>query len=165
MASTPVTSVIQRAGEMIDVGDCQSAYKLLAPLLAAQNPEAQFLYATFSISGMETVEEFEARSISLLQAASDAGYAPAMYALAVCYDAGDMVGRDSIRASVLYKKAAEAGNPKAKLSHGLDLFYGSNGMPKDEQRGLILIKQAMAENVDDAVDALERLKTSDNGRG
>ena len=58
-----------------------------------------------------------------------------------------------------------AGNPKAKLSHGLDLFYGSNGMPKDEQRGLILIKQAMAENVDDAVDALERLKTSDNGRG
>lgn len=163
MANAPVANIIQQARDAIDVGDCESAYELLAPLLSEKNPEAEFLYATFSISGMETAEQFEARSVRLLQAASDAGYAPAMYALAVCYDSGDMVGRDAVRASLLNKKAAEAGYPKAKLSHGLDLFYGSNEMPKDEQRGLALIEQAVAENVPGAADILEQLRSASTG--
>lgn len=158
MVSASVADILKQARDAIEVGDCGMAHSLLLPLLAQQNPEAQFLYSTFSLSEMETVEEFEARSVSLLQAASDAGYAPAMYALAVCLDSGDMVSRDVIQASALYKKAAEAGYPKAKLSHGLDLFYGSNGMPKDERRGTILIEQAVAENVDGAVDALEQIR-------
>lgn len=162
MARALVTDVIQKAREMIEVGECRKAYKLLAPLLAEKNPEAQFLYAKFSISGTESVEDFEARSISLLQASSAAGYAPAMYALAACYDSGDLVARDAVRASMLYEKAAEAGYPKAKLSHGMNLFYGANGIRKNEEHGLALIEQAIAENVDGAVEALEQIMDERN---
>ncbi len=56
------------------------------------------------------------------------GYAPAIYSLAVCYDLGDLVTRDADKASLLFKQAAELGHSKAKLNHGLDLFYGSNGI-------------------------------------
>jgi TPR repeat protein len=158
MVDTSTTDVIEQARVAIDTGDCRTAYDLLRPLLAVQNPAAQFLYATFSISETESDEEFEARSIRLLQSASDAGYAPAMYALAVCLDSGDMVTRNPIMASSFYKKAAEAGYPKAKLSYGLDLIYGSNGIPKDERLGIFMIEQALAEHVDGAAEALDRVR-------
>jgi TPR repeat protein len=157
MADTSTTDVIEQARVAIDMGDCQIAYDLLRPLLDDQNPAAQFLYATFSISETESDEEFEARSIYLLQLASDAGYAPAMYALAVCLDSGDMIAVDPVRASALYKKAAEVGYPKAKLSYGLDLIYGSNGIPKDKRLGIVMIEQALAEGVDGAAEVLDRL--------
>ncbi|MCL2020881.1 MAG: hypothetical protein FWG81_01955 [Betaproteobacteria bacterium] len=151
MPDTPVDSILARAAEIIDSGgDFQIAYDLLQPLLAAQDPAAQFIYAHFGLPG-ETRDELEARSINLLQSASDAGYPPAMYELAVCLDAGgstvDLVAIDKIRAAALFKKAADAGYPKAKRIHGLDLFYGSNGISQDKALGIALLEQAVAANV------------------
>ena len=70
-----------------------------------------------------------------------------------------MVERDVALASALYTQAAEAGYPRAKLSYGLNLFYGSHGMQKDESLGLAMIKQAAAEHVDGAIEALEKVVT------
>lgn len=65
--------------------------------------------------------------------------------------------KDTVQASALYKNAAAAGLPKAKLFHGLDLFYGSNGIKKDEKQGLALIMQAAEDNVEGAAEALEQI--------
>ncbi len=139
------------------LGDCSVVYELIKPLLIKNNPAALFLYSTFSVAGMETDDEFDIRRMELLNKSAESGYLPAIYELAVCYDLGDLVEQDHTIAGGLYKKAAEAGYAKAKLSHGLNLFYGSHGMPKDKEFGLSLIKQAANENIDGAVDALKQL--------
>jgi TPR repeat protein len=151
--------ILREARDKLAIGSCRAAYKLLIPLLDEKNPEALFLYSTFSISGTETDADFDVRRIELLEASSSAGYAPAMYELAICFDIGDLVARDVVKASSLYKKAAEAGYAKAKLSHGLNLYYGSNGMQKDEILGLNFISQAVSESVEGAGEVLRELKS------
>jgi len=156
MTKNEPTDPIEQAWQQIDSGDLREAYRLLMPLLAEGDPAAQFLYSSFSFANEESTDEFEARSVRLLRMASDAGYPPAMYALAVRYDIGDaMVIRDVAKADALFKAAADAGHPRAKLIHGTALFYGANDVEQDEAKGLLLIEQAAADGVDDAQDALE----------
>jgi len=153
-----IDEIIKRASEELNSGDCRVAYKLLQPLIEKKIPAALFLYSTFSCYGTETIKEFEARSVNLLRETSDMGYPPAMFALAACYDTGDLVEKDSIKAAILCKKASDAGYSKAKIYHGLNLFYGSNGIPKNKKLGLDLIKQAVKENADGAAEVLEEIK-------
>lgn len=149
--------VLEKVEKALDDGDCKSAYSLLLPLIEEKYPPALYLYSTFSISEVESDADFDKRRIRLLQIASADGYAPAIFALAECYEFGDLVDKDIVRASALYRNAAEAGFSKAKLIHGLDLFYGSNEIQKDEKQGLALIKQAAEESVDGATEALEQV--------
>lgn len=158
MDKSDVQKSLQEARNNIEHGDCRKAYEILKPLLSEQNQDALFIYASFSISNIETEEEFDERRIKILQELAGAGYAPAIYELAVCYDTGDFIEQDSVRAATLYKSAAETGYAKAKLSHGLNLYYGSNQMPEKKEMGLSLIKQAADENVEGAYDALQQLK-------
>jgi TPR repeat protein len=158
MGNSSIKGILQKAKQKLKMGDCKNAYLLLEPLLSQKNPEALFLYSTFSLHDMETDSQFEVRSINLLKEASEAGYAPATYALAVCYEYGDLIEQNCILAATLYKKAAEAGYSKAKLDHGLNLFYGSNGIPKEKHLGLTLIKQAILERVDGAAEILGQLE-------
>lgn len=153
---------IRQATEMIEIGKCEKAYEILKPLLLQKNSEAIFLYSQFSLSKMETEEEFEKRSVALLQIAARAGFPPAIYALAVCYDTGDLQEKDASLASELFLKAAEAGYSKAKLSHGLNLYYGSNGITKNHVLGLKFIRQAVDEKVEDAHKILTELEKNTN---
>lgn len=130
----------------------------MQPLIDKNDPAALFLYAHFSISASETEEEFDDRRIRILRSLNDLGYAPGIYELGICYEIGDLVARDLIIASALYKKAAELGHSKAKLSYGLDLYHGSNGIKKDEALGLELIKQAVDDNVEGAETQWNELK-------
>lgn len=130
MDETYIQRSLRDTREKLEVGDCRSAYELLMPLVSEGNSEALFLYSTFSLPEMEADEDFDERRVRLLQVSSNSGYVPAIYELAVCYDIGDLVETDPVKASALYKRAAEAGHSKAKLNHGLDLYYGSNGMPQ-----------------------------------
>jgi TPR repeat protein len=155
--------ILRKARDKLAIGSCGAAYKLLIPLLEEMNPEALFLYSTFSISGTESNADFDERRIRLLESSSRVGYAPAICALAACYDIGDLVERDVVKASSLYKKAAEAGYAKAKLSHGLNLYYGSNGISKDEVLGLSLIRQAVNENVEGADVVLQQIEQKGAG--
>lgn len=104
VTNTKATDPIEQAWQLVDNGDIRKAYELLAPLLAEGVPAAEFLYSRFSFSDVESIDQFEARSIRLLRSASAAGYAPALHALAVHYDMGDVVNRDPCEASRLERR-------------------------------------------------------------
>lgn len=158
MDTSDTTSILRQAEEALNAGDSRKAISLLQPLIEKKNHEALFLYSHLSIFGTETDEEFDERRIRILRSLSEVGYPPALYELGVCYDTADIVERSSVLASELYKKAAEAGYPKAKLSHGLDLYYGSNGITKNETLGLNFIRQAAAEKVEEADEILSGIE-------
>ncbi|MFC0130839.1 SEL1-like repeat protein [Ralstonia solanacearum] len=130
----------------------------MRPLIEKSDPAALFLYAHFSIPASETEVEFDERRIGILRSLNDLGYAPGVYELGICYEIGDLVERDQILSSALYKKAAELGYSKAKLRYGLDLYYGSNGIKTDEPLGLAFIKQAADDNVEGAETQWNELK-------
>ncbi len=149
--------LLREAEIELNTGDCFKALKLIEPLLAEGDPAALFLYSHFSLLSLESDEEFEKRSIEMLKTAAGVGYLPAIYSLAVCYELGDRIAMDKLHAADLYKKAYEAGYFKAKLDHGLNIYYGSYGTPKDTTRGLELIRQAALEGDDKASDVLKEL--------
>lgn len=144
-----------RASQLIDSGDCAEAYKLLKPLIDEGQAEALFLFSKFSIRS-ESDEEFERRSLKCLERAAAAHYPPALYALGVCYDAGEMTAYDPLMAARLFEQAAIGGYAKAKLSHGLNLYYGSNGVMKDVTAGLEFIRAAADDGVEGAIEFFPR---------
>jgi len=158
--SKDVESKISFAEKLISEGQLRKARAILAHLAEQFNADALFLYSTFSISKEETVAEFERRSIEMLEKAAELGHAKAAYALGVCYEFGDGVICDKSRAASLFKKSAEGGYPKAKLSYGLDLIYGSNGIPQNRDLGVALLKEAAKAGVSEALDELAALGES-----
>jgi TPR repeat protein len=160
MVNSNISELLKKARHEIDCGECKTALGILMPLIKGKNPEALFLYSMFSVSGEETDEEFEQRSISLLKESSDLGYAPAMYALAVCYKFGDLVPKDVSRSQALFKKSADAGYARAKLEHGLNLVYGTEKIEQNEKLGISLIKEAADEGLEEAIDTLQQLTKS-----
>lgn len=66
----------------------------------------------------------------------------AMYQLARLYETGyDSIAADSVRSMQLYKKAADAGYPKAQNYYGF-LLYQGRGVERDRAKGLHLMEQA-----------------------
>lgn len=163
MVKEKTETLLKKAEVYIDQGDIEKARLILQPLVEEKNAEAIFLRSTFSLADEETEEEFEVRSIEMLTESARLGHPAALYALAVCYDFGDMVEQNSEQAATLFKEAAEAGYSKAKLNYGLDLIYGSNGIPKNECLGLSLIEEAANEGVEGAKEELEELRKRLNG--
>ncbi|WP_128841409.1 sel1 repeat family protein [Burkholderia catarinensis] len=151
-----VDAVLNRVRDLINRDNIDLARKLLAPLVEEKNGEALFIYSMFSNPG-ESDDDFERRSISLLREASVAGCVSAIYALGNFYLNGDLVERDDFVSSLLFKHAAEHGHSAAKLAHGLNLFYGSNGIEKDELLGVTFVKAADSEGVEGAAEELREL--------
>jgi TPR repeat protein len=143
--------VFLKAARIIESGDCSQAYRLLKPYIEQGRAEAIFLFSKFSRES-ETDDEFERRSLECLERAAAANYPPALYALGVCYDLGELTVRDPLKAARLFESAASGGYAKAKLSHGLNLYYGSNGVAKDVNAGLELIRAAAADGVQGAIE-------------
>ena len=135
-------------------GDTRRAMDLLTPLIARREPEALYWYSQFSVSNEETKDEFESRSIRLLTESAEAGFPPANFALAVCYQQGDLVEKDERRSAELFRKAAEGGLPQAQFEHGLNLVYGINGIKKNKERGLVMIRRAAKQGVEAAAERL-----------
>ncbi len=76
----------QNAEALLENGEVEALYELLLPYLEQNDPYAQFLYSSFSLESTgETDDEFEARSINLLESASVGGVAEASYRLGVIY--------------------------------------------------------------------------------
>lgn len=133
---------------------------MLRPLIEEGHPAALFLFAHFSIAATETDAEFDVRRLEILKRLTNFGYAPAMYELGICYEIGDLVQQDPMTAASLFDRAAELGSAKAKLSHGLNLYYGSNGIGRNTAQGLAFIKQAADEAVEGAEARWEELSVS-----
>lgn len=152
-----VRQALDSAKKEIEQGDCSLAYKALQPLIEIENPEALYLFSMFCLPDSETIEEFEQRSFSVLMKAAEKEYPPAQYALGVYYDGGDIVKQDKLKAALLFKNSANNGYPKAQLSYGLDLYYGSNGIQEDICLGLSFIREAAANGIEEAAETLKEL--------
>jgi len=130
-------------------------YELLSPYLEQNDAYAQFLYSSFSLeSAGETDEEFEARSMKLLEGASEGGVAEASYRLGVIYLYGDIVDISSKSSSDYFERAIVQGHSHSKFTYGFNLYYGVGDIKQDKVRGLKLMEDAAQEGVEPARDEL-----------
>ena len=150
------SALILSARQEMEVGNYSAAFRILWPLVQNDCAEALFLYSTFSVAGSESDADFEQRSLAMLGRAAELGYAPASYALGVCYESGDLVAAaDPERAGKLFESAAATAHPNAMYRHGLNLISGSNGIPRNASMGLRLVQEAAQNGVEDAVEYLK----------
>ncbi len=157
-----VRHALDAAKKQIEEGDCAIAYRILEPLIEEEIAEALYLFSMFRLPTEESEREFELRSVRLLEKAAQSEYPPAQYALGVEYDFGGLVARDRAKASDLFRAAAINEHPKAQLSHGLDLYHGSNGVQQDMELGVAYINRAISSGVEEAVEALTDLKQNES---
>lgn len=95
-----------------------------------------------------------------MKESSELGYAPAMYALAVCHEMGELIEENKEAAAKLFKKSAEAGYPKAKISHGLNLYYGSNGIKMNKEQALNFLEDAQKDGIEGVNELLSELRNN-----
>jgi TPR repeat protein len=146
----------QQAEELLENGEVEALYELLSPYLERNDPYAQFLYSSFSLESTgETEEEFEVRSMKLLETASEGGVAEASYRLGVIYLYGDFVDSASKSSSSYFERAITQGHSHSKFTYGFNLYYGFGDVKQDKTRGVILLEEAAKEGVASAVEELK----------
>ena len=151
--------VKQQAEELLENGEVEALYELLKPYLEQNDAYAQFLYSSFSLeSSGETDEQFEARSMKLLESASEGGVAEASYRLAVIYLYGDFVDTNSKSSSEYFERAISQGHSHSKFTYGFNLYYGLGDVKQDKARGLVLLEEAAQEGVELAREELKIIR-------
>ena len=151
--------VKQQAEELLENGEVEALYELLTPYLEQNDAYAQFLYSSFSLeSSGETDEQFEARSMKLLESASEGGVAEASYRLAVIYLYGDFVDTNSKSSSEYFERAISQGHSHSKFTYGFNLYYGLGDVKQDKARGLVLLEEAAQEGVELAREELKIIR-------
>jgi uncharacterized protein len=73
---------------------------------------------------------------------AEQGEAAAQTGLGILYENGCGVPKDGAQALVLYRKAAEQGNPEGEYRLGQAYVQGSKDLPRDRARGLALMVRA-----------------------
>ena len=151
--------VKQQAEELLENGEVEALYELLTPYLEQNDAYAQFLYSSFSLeSSGETDEQFEARSMKLLESASEGGVAEASYRLGVIYLYGDFVDTNSKSSSEYFERAISQGHSHSKFTYGFNLYYGLGDVKQDKARGLVLLEEAAQEGVELAREELKIIR-------
>lgn len=146
----------QQAEALLENGEVEALYELLSSYLAQNDAYAQFLYSSFSLESTgETDEEFEARSMRLLESASEGGVAEASYRLGVIYLYGDFIETNSKSSSDYFERAIAQGHAHSKFTYGFNLYYGLGDVKQDKARGLTLLEQAAQEGVELAREELK----------
>lgn len=149
----------QQAEDLLENGEVEALYELLSPYLEQNDPYAQFLYSSFSVESTgETEEEFEARSMRLLESASEGGVAEASYRLGVIYLYGNFVDNSSKSSSDYFERAIAQGHSHSKFTYGFNLYYGSGDVQQDKTRGLTLLEEAAQEGVELAREELKIIR-------
>ena len=77
-----------------------------------------------------------------LLAKANAGDAYSQYLVAYAYDKGVGVPKDPVQADKWYRKAAEAGYPRAMARLGAMYALGRGGLPKDDVQAVIWFRKA-----------------------
>jgi len=148
---------LRTASILIDQGHYRQAEKLLIPLFEQKVPEAAYLLSRFAQT-KESEQHFELRRSWLLHQAASWGNPEAQYTLGVAHERGDGVIKSATIASAYFQHAAERGHVRAKLSHGLDLVHGTNGIARNRLRGIEYLKAAQSAGVEGADEALQGIK-------
>ena len=153
-------SIREKAEALLEEGELVELYALLAPYLEQGDGYAQFLYSSFSLESLnETEDEFEARSMQLLNSASEAGVAEASYRLGVIYLYGDFVENNSKRSSDYFERAIAQGHSHSKFTYGFNLYYGVGDVQQDKAKGLKLLQEAAQEGIALAADELKMIRS------
>ncbi|HCS63186.1 MAG TPA: hypothetical protein DIW64_03365 [Cellvibrio sp.] len=159
MSITMENEIKQQAEDLLENGEVEALYELLSPYLEQNDPYAQFLYSSFSVESTgETEEEFEARSMRLLESASEGGVAEASYRLGVIYLYGNFVDNSSKSSSDYFERAIAQGHSHSKFTYGFNLYYGSGDVQQDKTRGLTLLEEAAQEGVELAREELKIIR-------
>lgn len=139
-------------------------FKLIKPHIKRNDPDALYIYSCFTLpEWREDEAKFNKRRIKYLHKAADAGFINAFYELGLHYHTGQGAEKDRVKAAQLFQIAAEKGHDISKLYYGLDLFYGSYGIEKNEDLGIIFVQQAADANVKDAKLTVKKLLTVKEG--
>jgi len=136
-----VQKTLDVAREHLKADRFADAATVLTPLIAEGNPEALYLGASFSFGG-ETAEVFDRRHLDWITQSANQEYPPALFELGNCYNDGELVSVDKIKAAQLFKRAAELKHARAQYHHAIDLLYGSNGIEKNESMGLTYLLES-----------------------
>lgn len=150
----PRKSKIRKALQLADNGEVGPALEMLRPFVDEGDPVALYYGSKFSDSSVETLEDYEYRSIEMLKKSAEMGYAPALHQLGVKFDIGDWVTKDTEKAPQFFKEAAYLGHPHSQWIHGLDLVDGKNGVKKNYEEGVRLIKNAAEQGFEGAIETL-----------
>lgn len=146
----------QKAEALLENGEVEALYELLSPYLEQNDAYAQFLYSSFSLeSSGETDDEFEARSMKLLECASEGGVAEASYRLGVMGLYGDSADASAKSSSEYFERAIAQGHSHSKFTYGFNLYYGISDIKQDKARGLKLMEDAAQEGVEIAREELK----------
>lgn len=149
------STIREQAEQLLENGEVEQLYQLIEPFINAKDPYALFLYSSFSLESLnESDEDFEARSIELLKAASEGGLAEASYRLGVLYLYGDLGGEDQ-KSSLYFERAISQGHSHSKFTYGFSLYYGTDQIAQHKPRGLQLLKDAAEEGIELAAEELK----------
>lgn len=149
----------KEALKLFNGGELDELYLLIKPYLLKGDADALYFYSCFSLEDWnESNMEFDARRIKLLKQAAQKKSPEALYNLAMAYRIGENVEKDMIKSISFLKKSVELGCSSAKLTYGLDLCYGINGiLDKNSDLGIRYIKEAKEDEVEGAAEALNRM--------
>jgi len=148
---------------LYDNNELEEVRTILAPYLAVDDPYALYISATFS-SGepIESEQDYAKRYAQQMKKASEGGVAEASYQMGVNHLYGDDVPQDNSLASEYFERAISQGHSYTKFTFGFSLYYGTDNNPKDEKRGLALMKEAANEDIEKAIKELEIINASKN---
>lgn len=150
----------RRAYHMLRTGrNFKGLFKLIKPHVLAKDHDALYIYSCFTLPEWnEDDEAFFKRRFKYLRFAAQAGHIEALHEVGLIYHTGfGGVEQDKRKAAQIFKAAAEKGHPASMLFYGLDLFYGSCGIEKDESLGISYVTQAVDNGVKDARYTLNKL--------
>lgn len=127
LAATPAPAgVLEDGFAALDLGDFETAERLLRPLGEQGDPRARSLLGLICAHGKKDRE-----AALWYHMAAEQGFAPAQYSLGVMYDKGRGVAQDDAEASRWYRMAAEQGDVDAQTDLGIMYLHG-RGVPKDD---------------------------------
>lgn len=134
--------IIDKAYDLFENGDSFKLYDFIKPYLNSNNTDIDFIYASFSLPEFnETSEEFDARHMEGLHKAAERNHLISIRNLAFEYSIGGDVEKNEKKAAELFEKGAKLGQKNCILVHGLNLFYGLQGVAQDQEAGFRFIKK------------------------
>jgi TPR repeat protein len=150
---------IDKANKFYDEGSISELYEFIKPFLENDDPYALYFSSRFSLGGWnETDDQFDKRSVEALTKAAEADVVEALYRLSALYFAGDIVKININAGKRCLDRAADLNFWPAKLSVGINLYYGSNGYPKNLVKAVDFVSEATRHNVEGASEILEKIK-------
>ncbi|WP_086929640.1 sel1 repeat family protein [Agarilytica rhodophyticola] len=147
------------ADKIYEEGSMSDLYEFIKPFLEKDDPHAFHYYSCFSLSEWnETDIEFDKRCVESLLKAAEGNVPEAMYRLSTLYFSGDSVELNAEIGKKYLDHALEMNLGLAKLSVGVNTYYGSNGYVKDLDKAIEFVSEAVKDNVDGASETLEKIK-------